>query len=40
MFETLPLPKLFGAVACVAGGAGIIMLLLTIPIKRLIGDTK
>lgn len=37
-FETLPLPELFGSVALISAGAGIVFLIFTIPIKKLIGD--
>jgi len=36
-FETLPLPTLFTAVAAVAGGAGLLFLIFSGPIKKLIG---
>ncbi|MEE9269491.1 MAG: peptide MFS transporter [Candidatus Krumholzibacteria bacterium] len=36
-FETLPLPKLFMAVALTAAGAGILFLLFSKPIRKLIG---
>jgi proton-dependent oligopeptide transporter, POT family len=35
MFETLPLPQLFGAVTATTAGAGIILLLLVRPIRKL-----
>jgi len=40
LFETLPLPKLFGSVFVIASGAGIILLLISRPIRRLMGDVK
>ncbi len=39
-FETLPLPELFGNVAYIALGAGVLFLLLTPWLKKLIGDIK
>ena len=36
-FETLPLPKLFIAVALTAAGAGVLFLLFSKPIRKLIG---
>lgn len=35
MFETLPLPQLFGAVTATTAGAGIVLLLLVRPIRKL-----
>jgi proton-dependent oligopeptide transporter, POT family len=37
LFETLPLPQLFGAVAATTAGAGILLGLLSPPIRRLMG---
>jgi POT family proton-dependent oligopeptide transporter len=37
-FDKFPLPQLFGAVAGTTIGAGIILLMLTKPIRRLMGD--
>ena len=39
-FETLPLPELFGNVAYIALGAGVLFLLLTPWLKKLIGDIE
>ena len=39
-FETLPLPELFGSVAYISLGAGVVFLLFTPLIKKLIGDIK
>jgi POT family proton-dependent oligopeptide transporter len=39
LYGAMPLPRLFGAVAAFGIGAGIVMLLLAGPIKRLMGDT-
>lgn len=39
-FETLPLPELFGNVAYISLGAGVLFLLFTPLIKKLIGDIK
>lgn len=39
-FETLPLPDLFGNVAYIAIGSGIVFLMLTPLIKKLIGDIE
>jgi len=38
MFDSLPLPKLFGAVALVAGGAGLLLLMFSPPLKKLIAS--
>lgn len=38
LFESLPLPGLFGAVAAVLGGAALILALLGRPIRRLMGS--
>jgi POT family proton-dependent oligopeptide transporter len=40
MFETLPLPQLFGAVSLVAIPAGVLFFVFSGPIKKLIGDVK
>jgi POT family proton-dependent oligopeptide transporter len=40
MYESLPLPHLFGAVGMFAVGAGVIMALLIRPINRMMGDVK
>src|SRR5258708_4377886 len=40
LFDTLPLPKLFGSVGIMTIGAGFILLMLLVPIKRLMGDIK
>ncbi len=40
LFDTLPLPKLFGSVGIMTIGAGLILLMLLVPIKRLMGDIK
>jgi POT family proton-dependent oligopeptide transporter len=40
MYESLPLPHLFAAVGLFAIGAGVIMALFIIPLKRLMGDAK
>lgn len=40
LFETLPLPQLFGAVSLVAIPAGVLFLIFSGPIKKLIGDVK
>jgi proton-dependent oligopeptide transporter, POT family len=37
LFETLPLPQLFGAVAATTAGAGILLALLSPPVRRLMG---
>jgi POT family proton-dependent oligopeptide transporter len=39
-FDRLPLPQLFGAVTAVTIGAAVILLLLTRPIKRLMGGVR
>ena len=36
-FSTMPLPKLFGTIAWVTGGGGLLLLALSGPIRRLIG---
>ena len=40
LFETLPLPQLFGAVAATTIGAGVILALLIIPIKKMMGGVN
>ena len=40
LFDTLPLPKLFGSVGVMTIVAGLILLMLLAPIKRLMGDVK
>jgi POT family proton-dependent oligopeptide transporter len=40
LFETLPLPQLFGAVSLVAIPAGLLFLIFSGLIKKLIGDVK
>lgn len=40
LYESLPLPALFGVVGATAVGAGIIMALLAGPIRKLMGDVK
>jgi proton-dependent oligopeptide transporter, POT family len=37
LFETLPLPRLFGAVAATAIAAGLVLALVVRPIRRLMG---
>ena len=37
-FETLPLDQLFGAVFLTTAGSGILMLMLSKPIRKLMGD--
>lgn len=39
-FETLPLPELFSSIFIFAAGVGLLFLLFTIPIKKLIGNIK
>jgi POT family proton-dependent oligopeptide transporter len=36
-FEAMPLPQLFGAVAAVAIGAGLILALFVRPLRRMMG---
>ena len=38
LYGSMPLPQLFGAIAAVGIGAGIVMFVLTPPIKRLMGE--
>jgi POT family proton-dependent oligopeptide transporter len=40
LYESLPLPNLFGAVAAFAMVAGIILLLFSRPLRRLSGDVN
>jgi len=40
LYESLPLPHLFGAVGMFAIGAGVLMALLIRPINRMMGDVK
>ncbi len=40
LFEKLPLPQLFGAVFAVTGIAGVLLIVLTKPIKNLMGGVK
>ena len=40
LYGSMPLPHLFGAIAAVGIGAGLLMLALTPPIKRLMGDVN
>ncbi|WP_218080068.1 peptide MFS transporter [Anthocerotibacter panamensis] len=40
LFETLPLPQLFGAVALTAAGAGLLLALFVKPIKALMGGVR
>jgi POT family proton-dependent oligopeptide transporter len=40
LFDKMPLPKLFGSVGVMTIVAGIILLMLLHPIKRLMGDVK
>lgn len=39
-FDTLPLPDLFSSIFMFTAGAGVLFLLFTIPIKKLIGNIK
>jgi len=39
-YGSMPLPQLFGAIAAVGIGAGLVMFALTPPIKRLMGDVN
>ncbi len=36
-FSTMPLPRLFGTIAWATGGGGLLLLLFSRPIRRLIG---
>jgi proton-dependent oligopeptide transporter, POT family len=40
LYGSMPLPNLFGAIAAVGIGAGLVMLALAPPIKRLMGDVN
>jgi proton-dependent oligopeptide transporter, POT family len=40
LYGSMPLPQLFGAIAAVGLGAGLVMFALTPPIKRLMGDVN
>lgn len=40
LFETLPLPQLFGTVAAFGAGFGVLLIILSGPIKRLCGGVK
>jgi hypothetical protein len=40
LYGSMPLPNLFGAIAAVGIGAGIVMFALTPSIKRLMGDVN
>jgi proton-dependent oligopeptide transporter, POT family len=40
LYGSMPLPELFGAIAAVGIGAGILMFVLTPPIKRLMGEVN
>jgi POT family proton-dependent oligopeptide transporter len=40
LYGSMPLPNLFGAIAAVGLGAGLVMLALTAPIKRLMGEVN
>jgi POT family proton-dependent oligopeptide transporter len=40
LIETLPMPQLFGAVASITAGFGLVFLLISKPVQRLIGDVK
>ena len=40
LIESLPLPQLFGTVGLIVAGAGVTMLLVSGPIRRLTGDVK
>jgi POT family proton-dependent oligopeptide transporter len=40
LYGSMPLPQLFGAIAAVGIGAGLVMFALTPPIKRLMGDVN
>ena len=40
LYGSMPLPNLFGAIAAVGIGAGLVMFALTPPIKRLMGDVN
>ena len=40
LFDKMPLPKLFGSVGIMTIGAGVILLLLVPPIKRLMSGVR
>ena len=40
LIESLPLPQLFGTVGLIVAGAGVVMLLVNGPIRRLTGDVR
>ena len=40
MFDRIPLPRLFGTVAVITVAAGLILLVLIRPIKKLMGDVR
>jgi POT family proton-dependent oligopeptide transporter len=40
LYGSMPLPQLFGLIAAVGIGAGLVMFMLTPPIKRLMGDVN
>ena len=40
LFDTLPLPKLFGSVGIMTIAAGLILFMLLVPIKKLMGDVN
>jgi POT family proton-dependent oligopeptide transporter len=40
LYGSMPLPQLFGAIAAVGIGVGLVMFVLTPPIKRLMGDVN
>ena len=40
LYGSMPLPQLFGAIAAVGIGASLVMIALTPPIKRLMGDVN
>ena len=40
LIETLPLPQLFGTVGLIVAGTGLLILLVSGPVRRLVGDVK
>ena len=40
LIESLPLPQLFGTVGLIVTGAGLLMLVVSRPVSRLIGAVK
>ena len=40
LIESLPLPQLFGTVGMIVASAGVVMMLVAGPIRRLTGDIK